>query len=51
MEVLLLYFYVQVHGPVVKRLVVYTNLNAKSIELVDHEAWGVQKNESTKNTG
>ena len=30
------------YGPVVKRLV-YKNLSAKSIELVNHEAWGVQK--------
>ena len=31
------------YGPIVNRLV-YTKLSAKSIELVDHMAWGVKKN-------
>ena len=31
------------YGPIIKRLV-YTKLSAKSIELVDHVAWGIKKN-------
>ena len=31
------------YGPIVKRLV-YTKLSATSIELVDHDAWGIKKN-------